>query len=155
MKIISNMIEAHIFRKKKKGIELLLLKRGEKEIYGGLWQMVTGKIRKGEKAYKAALREIREETGIIPKRFWVVPNVNSFYSHEKNYISLLPVFAAEVENNSKIIISKEHCDYSWFTPAKSKKLFAWPGQRRSVDIITEYFTKEISFWKFIEIKMRP
>jgi len=69
------MIEAHIFCKKKNGIEFLLLKRNEKEIYPGLWQMVTGKIRKGEKAYKTALREIKEETGLKPKRFWVTPNV--------------------------------------------------------------------------------
>jgi dATP pyrophosphohydrolase len=152
MKIISNMIEAHIFRKKKNEIEFLLLKRGEKEIYGGLWQMVTGKIRKGEKAYRTALREIREETGLKPKRFWVTPNINPFYSHEKNYISLLPVFAAEVKADSKVTISREHTEYGWFKPDKAKKLLAWPGQRRSVEIITEYFLREISFWNFVEIK---
>ena len=114
------MIEAHIFRKKKNGIEFLLLKRGEKEIYGGLWQMVSGKIRKGEKAYNAALREIKEETGLKPKRFWVTPNVNPFYSQEKNYISLIPVFAAEVEENSKIIICKEHTEFKWIKPEEMK-----------------------------------
>jgi len=152
MKIISNMIEAHIFCMKKNGIEFLLLKRNEKEIYPGLWQMVTGKIRKNEKAYNAALREIKEETGLKPKRFWVVPNVNSFYSHEKNHISLMPVFAAEIELNSKVTICNEHCDYGWFKPNEAKKMLAWPGQKRSVDIITEYFLKEISFWNFVEIK---
>ncbi|HAB52346.1 MAG TPA: NUDIX pyrophosphatase, partial [Ignavibacteriales bacterium] len=40
--IISNMIEAHIFRMKKGKIEFLLLKRSENEIYPGLWQMVSG-----------------------------------------------------------------------------------------------------------------
>jgi dATP pyrophosphohydrolase len=153
MKIISNMIEAHIFRKKKNGIEFLLLKRGEKEIYGGLWQMVTGKIKKGEKAYRAALREIKEETGLKPKRFWVTPNINPFYSHEKNCISLLPVFAAEVEENAKILISKEHSEFGWFSPEKAKKMLAWPGQRKSVDVITHYFTKDISLWNFVEIKV--
>jgi dihydroneopterin triphosphate diphosphatase len=152
MKIISNMIEAHIFCKRRKGIEFLLLKRAEKEIYPGLWQMVTGKIRSGEKAYKAALREIKEETGLKPKRFWVTPNVNSFYSHEKNYISLLPVFAAEVDPGSEIKICKEHCEFVWYKPEKAKKLLAWPGQRKSVEIITEYFLKETSFWNFVEIK---
>jgi dATP pyrophosphohydrolase len=148
------MIEAHIFCKKKNRIEFLLLKRNVNEIYPGLWQMVSGKIRKGEKAYKAALREIKEETGLKPKRFWVAPNVNTFYSHEKNYISLLPVFAAEVEPESEIVICKEHCEHGWFKPAEAKKLLAWPGQRRSVEIITEYFLKEISFWNFVEIKLK-
>jgi dATP pyrophosphohydrolase len=152
MKIISNMIEAHIFSKKGESIEFLLLKRGEKEIFAGLWQMVTGKIRKNEKAYKAALREIKEETGLKPERFWVVPNVNLFYSHEKNYISLLPVFAAEVKADSIIRLCKEHCDYKWFTPQEAKKNLAWVGQRKSVDIIYEYFTKELSFLNFVKIK---
>ena len=153
MKIVSNMIEAHIFRKKKNGIEFLLLKRGEKEIYGGLWQMVTGKIRKGEKAYNAALREIKEETGLKPMRFWVTPNVNPFYSHENNYISLIPVFAAEVPENSKVILCKEHTNYKWARPEEAKKMLAWPGQRKSIDIITEYFLKELNFWNFVEIKV--
>lgn len=153
MKIISNMIEAHIFCKKKNGIEFLLLKRGEKEIYSGLWQMVTGKIRRGEKAYQTALREIKEETGLKPKRFWVTPNVNQFYSHEKNYISLLPVFAAEVPASSKIIISKEHSEFGWFQPEKAVKMLAWPGQRKSVEIITKYLTKDNFFWSFVEIKV--
>ena len=153
MKIVSNMIEAHIFRKKKNGIEFLLLKRGEKEIYGGLWQMVTGKIRKGEKAYNAALREIKEETGLKPMRFWVTPNVNPFYSHENNYISLIPVFAAEVIENSKVILCKEHTKFKWLKPEETKKMLAWPGQRKSIDIITEYFLKELNFWNFVEIKV--
>jgi dATP pyrophosphohydrolase len=147
------MIEAHIFCKKKNGIEFLLLKRGEKEIYGGLWQMVTGKIRKGEKAYNAALREIKEETGLKPKRFWVTPNVNPFYSHENNYISLIPVFAAEVDENSKVVICKEHTEFKWLKPDEAKKMLAWTGQRKSVDLITEYFLKEMSFWNFVEIKV--
>ncbi len=153
MKIISNMIEAHIFFKKKNGIEFLLLKRAEKEIYGGLWQMVTGKVRKGEKAYRAALREIKEETGLNPKRFWVTPNVNQFYSHEKNFISLLPVFAAEVEPGSDVTLCKEHCEFGWYNPSDAKRLLAWPGQRRSVEIIEEYFLKEISFWNFVEVRV--
>lgn len=147
------MVEAHIFCKKENGIEFLLLKRAKKEIYPGLWQMVTGKIRTREKAYKAALREIKEETNLKPKRFWVVPNVNSFYSHEKNHISLLSVFAGQVEPDSEIIICKEHSDYKWFKPNDAKKMLAWPGQRKSVDIITHYFTKEIFFWNFVEMKL--
>ena len=147
------MIEAHVFRKKMNGMEFLLLKRGEKEIYGGLWQMVTGKVRKGEKAYNAALREIKEETGLKPKRFWVTPNVNPFYSHENNYISLIPVFAAEVGETSRVTICNEHTEFKWLTPDKAKKMLAWPGQRKSVDIITEYFLKEMNFLNFIEIKV--
>ena len=71
MQIISDMIEAHIFREVKNGIEFLLLKRNENQIYPGLWQMVTGKMKDGETAYQTAIREINEETSLKPEKFWV------------------------------------------------------------------------------------
>ena len=152
-RIITNLVEAHIFRRTKNGIEFLLLKRSETEIYPGLWQMVSGKIRRDEKAYQTALREIKEETGLIPKKFWVAPNVNSFYYPEKDYISLLPVFAVLVDSKAKVKISNEHSEYKWVKPSKAKKMLAWEGQRKSVDIIKEYFTREISFLNFVEIPL--
>lgn len=153
LSIISNMIEAHIFRIKKDKIEFLLLKRSENEIYPGLWQMVSGTIHDGETAYQAALREILEETNLNPKKLWVVPNINSFYSPEKNHISFLPVFAAQVKYNSKVILSDEHTKFIWCTKEKAKKMLAWVGQRKCVDIITDYFIKNENFLKFVEIKI--
>lgn len=153
MRIISKYIEAHIFRVVNAKIEFLLLKRSKKEIYPGLWQMVTGKIRENETAVETALREIKEETGLSPEKFWVVPNINSFYSKEEDAISLLPVFAAKVTPDAKIKISDEHSEYQWVSPDKAKKLLAWTGQKKSIDIITEYFTKESDLVKFIEIKV--
>ena len=151
--IISNMIEAHIFRIKKNKIEFLLLKRSENEIYPGLWQMVSGSIHAGEMAYQTTLREISEETNLKPKKMWVVPNVNSFYSPEKNYISMLPVFTAQVDYNAKVTISNEHTEFVWVTKEKAKRMLAWVGQRKSVDIICEYFLKEKSYLNFVEIKI--
>ena len=147
------MIEAHVFRINKGELEFLLLKRSEREIYPGLWQMISGSIHEGETAYQTALREIGEETNLKPIKIWVVPNVNSFYSPEKNYISLLPVFAVKVNSNSKVRISDEHNEYKWVRKEKTKKMLAWVGQRKSVDIISEYFTKKKSFLKFVEVKL--
>jgi dihydroneopterin triphosphate diphosphatase len=145
------MIELHIFRETEKGIEFLLLKRSEKEIYPGLWQMVSGKIEEGETAFSAAIREMKEETGMKPLQFWAAPNVNHFYSPENDSITLLPVFAAKVDKDSSVIICDEHCDCRWVDPEEAKRLLAWPGQRKSVDLITEYISLHQSFLKFIEV----
>jgi len=153
MKIISNLIEAHIFRETDNGLEFLLLKRAEKEIYPGLWQMVTGKVEEGETAYQTALREIKEETGLKPERLWVVPNVNTFYSHEINAISMLPVFAAKVKGAEKITICNEHTEYCWYNTEKTKNVLAWEGQRHSVDLISRYHSKDGIFWDYIEINL--
>ena len=152
MEIISEMIEAHIFRETTDGIEFLLLKRSDRVIYPGLWQMVNGKIKAGEKAYQTVLREIKEETGIVPENLWVVPKVDSFYSHENNNIMLLPVFAAQFNFFSKPVISDEHSEFKWVNPEEAKKLLAWDGQRQSVDLILNYFNKEINFLNLVEIR---
>jgi dATP pyrophosphohydrolase len=115
--------------------------------------MVSGKIKENETAYNATLREIKEETGLTPEKFWVAPTVNSFYSPDKDYICLLPVFAAKVKFDSEVTISNEHTEYKWVNPDDAKKLLAWDGQRKSVDVIVDYFLNRNSFLNFIEIEM--
>lgn len=151
MNTISNLIEAHIFRIRNGELEFLLLKRSPGEYYPNLWQMVTGKIKENETAYSAALREIKEETNLIPEKFWVAPTVNSFYSPDKDYICLIPVFAAKVSFDAEIKISNEHTEFKWLNPEEAKKLLAWEGQRKSVDVIVDYFLNRNSFLNFIEI----
>ena len=55
MKITSNLIEVHIFRRNKNELEFLAMKRIEGGPYPNIWQMVTGEIQRNEKAYKTAL----------------------------------------------------------------------------------------------------
>lgn len=153
MNIKSTLIESHIFRKIEDGIEFLLMKRAPNEVYAGVWQMVTGAIENGEKAFETALREINEETNLSPIGFWIVPNVNSFYSSVDDSITMMPVFVAEVEINSDVILSSEHSEYIWCSKNKAKKMLVWPGQRKSVDIISEYFSVNSSLLKLIEIEI--
>jgi dATP pyrophosphohydrolase len=151
MEIKSTIIEAHIFRKTKNGIEFLLMKRASNEMYPNVWQMVTGSNEDGEKAYETALREIKEETSLIPKTIWIVPNVNSFYSAKDDSVNMVPVFVAEVDTDSKVVLSEEHIEFLWCSKEKANELFAWPGQRKSVDIIFEYFSNNESLLKLIKI----
>jgi len=151
MEIKSDMIEVHLFKIVDGDLKYLILKRSENEIFPGLWQMVTGKIECGEKAYETAIREIKEETGLLPKKLWVVPNINSFYSQAEDCISLLPVFAAQLSSSCSVKISEEHCEYKWVSSKEAKKLFAWEGQRKSVDIIENYFVKEKNFLDLVEV----
>jgi dATP pyrophosphohydrolase len=153
MNIISNLVEAHIFREQDGRIEFLLLKRSPDEYFPNLWQMVSGKIKKSEKAHQAAIREINEETDLIPEKFWVAPTVNSFYSPDKDYICFLPVFAAKVKFDSEVMISKEHIEFKWVSHEEAKQMLAWDGQRKSVDVIVDYFLNKKSFLNFMEIKI--
>jgi len=153
MKIISNLIEAHIFRESESGIEFLLLKRAKDQIYPAVWQMVSGKIKENEKAFETSLRELREETNLTPLKMWIAPKVNSFYSSQSDSICLIPVFAVQVKKDSKVIISDEHSEYKWVTSDEANGLLAWDGQRKAVELIEEYFLNEKSFLKFVVIEI--
>jgi dATP pyrophosphohydrolase len=153
MELKTELIEAHIFRKKGNDIEFLLLKRADNENYPGIWQMVTGAIHDEEPAFKTAIREMKEETGLCPEKIWVVPHVNSFYSPEKDSLIIIPVFAALVKSEANVLISSEHSEYKWLKKESAKKLLAWNGQRKSVDIIHQYFTSETETFYFNEIKV--
>ena len=152
MKIKSTLIEAHIFRRAKGEIEFLIMKRASNEMYPNIWQMVTGSNEDGEKAFETAIREIKEETSLQPKSLWIVPNVNSFYSASDDSINMVPVFVAEVNSKDNVVLSDEHSEYLWCSKEEANKLFAWSGQRESVEIISEYFSDKKSLLKLIEIK---
>ncbi len=152
IEVKSNIVEVHIFKYVNGELEFLLLKRSDKEIYPGVWQMVTGSINKHEKAYDTALRELKEETAITPQKLWVVPQVNSFYSHHSNQIIMVPVFAALADADAPVKLSEEHVEYRWVKRDEAVKLLAWQGQRRAVETICDYFLNELSLLNFVRIK---
>jgi dATP pyrophosphohydrolase len=152
MKIKTDLVELHVFRIINNEQQFLLLKRSENRIYPGIWQMVSGHIDKKDTAVETAIRELKEETGLKPLRLWVAPNINSFYMPEDDSITLIPVFAAQVED-VEVKISEEHTEFKWLNSEEAKKILAWDGQRRSVDLIKEYFTNQMSFLKFTKIKL--
>jgi dihydroneopterin triphosphate diphosphatase len=153
MNIISGYVEVHVFRRHNNKIDYLILKRGENEIYPGLWQMVTGKIKSGEKAYETALREIKEETGLMPLRLWAAPKVNQFYSADKDAIYVVPVFAAEIKYGESVAICSEHCEFKWIDPSEARNLLPWDEQRRALDIVTGYILKMPDYLDLVEIKL--
>ncbi|MBZ0180759.1 MAG: NUDIX pyrophosphatase [Melioribacteraceae bacterium] len=154
MKIISNLVEAHIVRKVNNNLEFLLLKRANHETYAGIWQMVTGSINEDETAYETAAREIKEETGLSIKKLWVVPRINSFYYPKNDSVCLVPVFATLIDENLDINISAEHSEFMWVKKNEAITMLAWDGQRKSVELIEEYLTNKSSAIHFNEIELK-
>lgn len=115
--------------------EFLLLKRSESVIYSGQWRMVGGKIQSNETASEAALRELKEETGISPITFWSVPSINSFFDFKLNKIHHIPVFSAEIETDRPITLNHEHNEFQWINIELAQKMLVWPEQVRLISLI--------------------
>ena len=118
-------------------LEFLVLQRAPGHAYAGTWRMVGGKIEIGERAWEAALREMREETALAPLRFWALPSVNAFYEWRRDTVALAPAFAAEVAADAEPVLDAEHTAWAWLPPAPAAERLRWSEQRRLLRLAAE------------------
>ena len=138
--IVSEIVEVVVFRFSRDVPEYLLLKRATGEsLYPGVWQIITGSMHGGESAPQAALRELREETGLVPERLWVMPMTGSFYDHATDRVHIAPFFLAQVSAPSEVRLSDEHTQYVWLGLEDARRLLIWPAQREGLQIAHDYF----------------
>ena len=104
---------------------VLLLQRASGRSPGS-WETVHGKIERGETPPAAALRELREETGLAAVRLYSI-TVNPFYIHAMGAVQLAVVFAAFVDSDA-VTLGEEHGRFEWLSPTAALKRFTWPRE---------------------------
>lgn len=151
--INSIYIECYVARKYKAGFKFLLLKRIEGDnLYPGIWQIITGKIEKKEKAFETALREVKEESGLIPSRLFVLPHTTTFYSPRTDAISLVPLFVCLVKDDN-VKLSNEHSDFIWLNAKKASQMLYFKSQKENVKFIEQSLRTKERLKTFTEIKI--
>jgi dATP pyrophosphohydrolase len=135
--VISTQIEVHLFRRRRGRPEFLLLRRAPDRTIPGAWQPVTGGIEKGETAWRAAAREVLEETGLMPIRWWALEHPTSFYDPARDAVRIVPVFAAEIAWTDTVTLSREHDRYAFASPAEASRRVLWGTQRRAIAAVRE------------------
>jgi dihydroneopterin triphosphate diphosphatase len=150
--ILCRVIDCHVFYWKDEIPLYLLMRRSDSVIYAQSWRMIGGKIKSGEKAYETALRELHEEAGFKPIKFWAVPYINSFYEASHDRVNIIPVFAAQVDS-MEVILSKEHSAFRWITYAEARQMLPWPAQLEGLRIVHEFIVAQKTVAEFVEIKL--
>jgi 8-oxo-dGTP pyrophosphatase MutT (NUDIX family) len=146
------VFEVCLFKHDGHGPLYLLLQRAQDEpLYPGMWQVITGTRTEGEHTVRAALREIREETGLAVENFWVVPHVNSFYVAHSDAVLVSPFFAASVHAGAEPRLSSEHRAYRWARLDEALGLIPWPGQRTGVETVHRYIAQEQEAGRLLRI----
>jgi 8-oxo-dGTP pyrophosphatase MutT (NUDIX family) len=105
-----------LFRKENEKILFLLL------LYpSGHWDFVKGKMEKGESPHETAIRETREETGIIDTKF--LDNFEEWIEYdfqiEGELVHKKVVFFLGETKTKNVKISHEHLNYTWMDYAEA------------------------------------
>jgi len=100
---------------------VLFRKEGRKNLFlllhypSGHWDFVKGKMEKDETIHETAIRETKEETGIIDVKFldnfeeWIEYN----FQYQGELVHKKVVFFLAETNTKNIEISHEHLNYTW------------------------------------------
>jgi dATP pyrophosphohydrolase len=128
-------------------LEVLLLERASRP---GYWQSVTGSLDwPDEPLADAALREVREETGIeAPRpalRRWNVTYTFEIYAHWRHRFApgvthnVEHAFALELPATRAVVLAQdEHTAYQWLPwPEAAKRCFSW-SNRDAIRMLSEH-----------------
>src|SRR4051812_12551960 len=90
----------------RRATKVLVGKRPSQKRHGGLWEFPGGKTEAGETDQQAALRELREELGILDAR--VSESIFEVHDHEAHFtIAFLPVETVDEP------VALEHAELKW------------------------------------------
>ncbi len=113
---------------------VLVLQRGANTRCPGSWEVVHGRIERGERPEHAARREVAEETGLHSERLYAI-TVNAFYLAGRDVQAAL-VFAAITQEGlpePEVVLSHEHVAFRWLSISAAQRVLTWP---REIEALT-------------------
>jgi dATP pyrophosphohydrolase len=146
-------VEVYVFCRRP-NFGLLLLRRSRRDSLPGIWQPITGRIDRRESALAAAAREVREETGLSPRRWWRLEQVVSYVDPPSDELRVVPLFAAEVADRSRVQLSAEHDAHRWVTLAAAGPLVLWDTQRAALQAFRRQVLRSAKLSAALEIHLR-
>ena len=97
----------------------------------GAWEIVHGHIEPGEEPADAAVREVREETGLSVARLYNL-RVQPFYLHRARVVQFAIVFVAFVDERQSVVIGNEHDRAEWLSVDEALGRLGFPAERASL-----------------------
>ena len=128
------VIDVYVIRPYRADWLVLSLQRSRDTRCPGSWETVHGRIEANERPEHAAVREVREETGLALDRLYNV-TCQPFYLHTVGVVQMAVVFAACVTEDSDVRLGVEHERYEWLSMSEAAARFTWPREREALEHI--------------------
>ncbi|HTR79903.1 MAG TPA: NUDIX domain-containing protein, partial [Gemmatimonadaceae bacterium] len=118
------------------GWRVLVLRRATDTRCPGTWEAVHGRIESGEQPEDAAVREVKEETGLTIQRLYNVM-AYPFYLHQQHVVEVSVVFAAFVAESHVLTLGPEHDHFEWLSAEDARDRFHWPREREALSSVLQ------------------
>jgi dATP pyrophosphohydrolase len=129
--LVVGVVDVLVIRPLRPGWRVLVLQRSPGTRCPGSWEAVHGRVEPGERPEAAALREVREETGLDAQRLYNL-TVQPFYLHATGTVQLAVVFVAFVAEPAAVTVGPEHQRAEWLGVRAASRRFAWPREREAL-----------------------
>ena len=130
--VVVGTVDVYVIRPRHQVWRILVLQRAAHGTRCPLaWETVHGRLERGEEPEDAAVREVREETGLDIERLYNV-TVQPFYLHRMKTVQLAVVFAAFVDESSDVVLGPEHQRSEWLSVEDALERFVWPREREAL-----------------------
>lgn len=126
------VVDVFVFRHDRDGISVLTLRRAAGTRCTGAWEIVHGRVEDDERPEDAAVREVREETGLPVERLYNL-TCQPFYLHRLSTVQIAVVFVAFVPRD-EVQLGPEHDRADWLAPDEAMARLSWP---RSISALRE------------------
>jgi 8-oxo-dGTP pyrophosphatase MutT (NUDIX family) len=130
--LVVGVVDVFVFRHGATGLSVLALRRAAGTRCTGAWEIVHGRVEPGERPEDAAIREVREETGLGVERLYNL-TCQPFYLHRLSTVQIAVVFVAFVPAGG-ITLGPEHDLAEWLSPDEAMARLSWP---RSISALRE------------------
>jgi 8-oxo-dGTP pyrophosphatase MutT (NUDIX family) len=110
----------------RRGDEFLVAHRSPES--GGYWHTIAGGVEPGEKSHVAALRELREETGLEADELQLLGEfayVRESWEQEPGLRVRVEAFLVDVEPGWEPDLNEEHVEYRWLRREEAAELLFW------------------------------
>jgi 8-oxo-dGTP pyrophosphatase MutT (NUDIX family) len=128
------VVDVYVIRPRPEGWLVLCLQRALDTRCPTAWETVHGRMEAGERPEDAALREVREETGLEAQRLYSI-TVQPFYLQKFGVVQLAVVFCAFVAEPADVQLGPEHMAHRWVGVDEAMTTFVWPRERQALQEI--------------------